>query len=66
MPELGVQDLVVHIQKYTTLRQKCIMCVESRCHYFCDRCGLKFMCLNKGCFEQYHVHCLNQAAHGHI
>ena len=66
MPNFGVGDLVLHVPKYTRLKHRCIVCLEIRCHYFCNRCGMKFICLNKGCFEKYHVSRLNQAAHGHL
>ena len=66
MPNLGVRKLVLHVPKYTRLTCKCIVCLEIQCHYFCNRCGIKFMCLKKGCFEKYHVSYLNQAAYGHF
>ena len=26
-----------------------------RCHYYGLHCGIKFLCLNKGFFEKYHI-----------
>ena len=45
----------IHVPKWTTLRRICVVCTTKRCNYYCEPCENKYMCSNKGCFENYHT-----------
>ena len=53
--DFGPSSHLYHIPQYTRLRRQCKACIAMQCHHYCSHCGIKFLCLNKGCFEQYHV-----------
>ena len=44
----------IHCPRYTVLRRKCDVC-GVRCHHFCYKCGWKWLCVDKRCYEFRHT-----------
>jgi hypothetical protein len=53
MAVAGGEEAGQCVPQWTRLRRKCVVC-GGRCHYYCIKCEVKSMCLNKDCFERYH------------
>ena len=39
---------------YSKLRRRSVICNAAEPHWYCHKCGDKWMCLCKGCFERWH------------
>ena len=46
---------VICTLSYPEIRRPCVVCHVGRPHFLCYKCGLKWMCLRKGCYEQWHT-----------
>jgi hypothetical protein len=40
---------------YSTLRYPCVVCNKYEPHFYCYKCGYKWMCLKEGCYERWHT-----------
>ena len=43
------------VPTYFTLRRCCVVCKAHELHFYCHKCGDKWMCLQEGCFERWHT-----------
>lgn len=48
------EDERPHLPTWSRLRRACIVCGDQKCAYYCRTCNRVFLCLNRGCFEEYH------------
>lgn len=43
-----------HLPTWSRQRRTCVLCRDPNCSFYCRAHNRTFLCLNRGCFEQFH------------
>jgi len=43
-----------HLPTWTRIHRVCLLCGDATCCFYCRACNRSYLCLNRGCFAEFH------------